>query len=158
MRQIDEIFRWIPAVIAICSLVSLFASIQIDNLIHQTLYAYGLQFSLQWANPYWAIARISMAAGWIIVILALASQIYLIRRKTNANVKEVQQAESKEDNHWSTFKLGDGSTIKVKLVVKGAKRLNKYSSDGMPVYTVDTENIVRVVNIPEELKARPTPT
>jgi hypothetical protein len=66
----------------------------------------------------------------------------------------MQMPESREDERWSTFRLGDGSTIKVKLVVKGAKRLNKYAPDGMPVYTVDTENIVKVVEVPEELKVR----
>jgi hypothetical protein len=36
--------------------------------------------------------------------------------------------------------------------VKGAKRLNKYSEDGLPVYTVDAEPVVQVVEVPEELK------
>jgi hypothetical protein len=30
--------------------------------------------------------------------------------------------------------------------------LNKYSDDGWPVYTVDTEPIVEVADVPEELK------
>jgi hypothetical protein len=30
--------------------------------------------------------------------------------------------------------------------------LNKYAPDGMPVYTVDTDNIVKVVDVPEELR------
>ena len=63
-----------------------------------------------------------------------------------------QDAEMKQETRWNTYKLGDGSTIKVKLVVKGAKRLNTYSEDGMPVYTVETEPVVEVVDVPEALR------
>ena len=151
--KIARIINWLPAVIAACSLISLYAFTQIDAIVHQTLYFYGLQFSNDWAIPYWNIAGIAVAMGWLIVILAILFQIYLVIRKPLVNAGGVMQPESNEEERWSTFRLGDGSTIKVKLVVKGAKRLNKYDPDGMPIYTVDTENIVRVVNVPEKLKA-----
>jgi len=143
--------RWIPAVLAAFSLVSIYALSQIDSIVHQKLYSYGLQFSYDWATPYWAISGIALTMGWLIVVVAIVLQLYIITRKTPANAG-MQRLESKEDERWSTFRLGDGSTIKVKLVVKGAKRLNKFAADGMPVYTVDTENIVRVVDVPEVLK------
>jgi hypothetical protein len=151
--KIARIINWLPAVIAACSLISLYAFTQIDAIVHQTLYSYGLQFSNDWAIPYWNIAGIAVAMGWLIVILAILFQTYLVIRKPLVNAGGVMQPESNEEERWSTFRLGDGSTIKVKLVVKGAKRLNKYDPDGMPIYTVDTENIVRVVNVPEKLKA-----
>jgi hypothetical protein len=155
MRSIGTIIKWIPTVLAVCSLVSLYASSQIDTIVHQTLYRYGLQFSYDWATPYWANARISLAMGWLIVVVAIVFQIYLVARKPQPNFEGTQQLGLKEEDRWSTFRLGDGSTIKVKLIVKGAKRLNKYSADGMPVYTVDTENMVRVVEVPEALKVAP---
>jgi len=89
--------------------------------------------------------------GGLVVVVAAVLQVYLLTRKAPVDAG-AQHVESKEEERWSTFRLGDGSTIKVKLVVKGAKRLNKYAADGMPVYTVDTENIVRVVDVPEVLK------
>ena len=92
-----------------------------------------------------------MAMGGVIFVVAAVVQVYILARKTPVDAG-VQHLESKDEERWNTFRLGDGSTIKVKLVVKGAKRLNKYAPDGMPVYTVDTENIVRVVDVPEELK------
>ena len=151
--KIARIINWLPAVIAACSLISLYAFTQIDAIVHQTLYSYGLQFSNDWAIPYWNIAGITVTMGWLIVILATLFQIYLVTRKPLVSEGGGMQPELKEEERWSTFRLGDGSTIKVKLVVKGAKRLNKFAPDGMPIYTVDTENIVRVVNVPEKLKS-----
>jgi hypothetical protein len=153
MKFISTVMRWLPAVLAACSLVSIYALTQIDSIVHQTLYSYGLQFSYNWATPYWTISGIATAMSAIIVVLAATLQAYAIMRKTPVYTG-MQMPESREDERWSTFRLGDGSTIKVKLVVKGAKRLNKYAPDGMPVYTVDTENIVKVVEVPEELKVR----
>jgi hypothetical protein len=151
MKLINTVMQWLPTVMAVCSLVSMYAFTRIDSIVHQTLYSYGLRFSYDWATPYWTIAGISLTMGWLIVAVATVFQVYLLTRKTPADAA-LPQAESKEEERWSTFRLGDGSTIKVKLVVKGAKRLNKYAPDGMPVYTVDTDNIVKVVDVPEELR------
>jgi hypothetical protein len=41
--------------------------------------------------------------------------------------------------------------IKVKHKLKSAKRLEKYSPDGIPIYVVDYDNIVQVVSVPEKL-------
>jgi len=151
MRTVDAVLRWVPMVCVVCALVLLYQFTQIDATVHKTLYSYGLQFNLAWATPYWNTAGVLVAMGWAIVAVAGLFQAYLLLRKV-PEASEVQQPELREENRWSTFRLGDGSTIKVKLVVKGAKRLNKYSSDGMPVYTVDTEPVVRVVDVPEALK------
>jgi hypothetical protein len=59
------------------------------------------------------------------------------------------------EEHWNIYQLEDGSTLKVKLVLIGVKRLKKYNPDGTPIYLINSQNIVRVVNIPPELKARP---
>jgi hypothetical protein len=39
----------------------------------------------------------------------------------------------------------------VKHKLKSAKRLDKYSPDGIPIYVVDYDNIVQVVSLPEKL-------
>jgi hypothetical protein len=110
-----------------------------------------LQFSYDWATAYWNVAGLLVAMGWTIAVASGLLQVYLVLRKAPV-AAGARQPELHEEDRWSTFRLGDGSTIKVKLVVKGAKRLNKYSPDGMPVYTVDTEPVVRVVDVPEALK------
>ncbi len=152
MKALDTISRGIPMVFIVCSLVMLYAYTQIDTIVHGTLYDYGLEFNTAWATPYWNTGGILIAMGWTIVVVASLFQAYLVIHKVPATSSITQLPEAREEERWNTFKLGDGSTIKVKLVVKGAKRLNKYSSDGMPVYTVDTEPIVRVVDVPEALK------
>ena len=54
--------------------------------------------------------------------------------------------------HWSNNK--------VKHELKSAKRLEKYSPDGMPIYVVDYDNIAQVLSLPEKLVKKPrlTPT
>jgi hypothetical protein len=152
LKPIDSVFRFVPSVLAACAVVSLYAFIQIDTIVNQTLYKYKLLFSYDWAIPYWNTAHLLLAMGGVIAGLAVAYQVYLLVPKNRLSGGEAGQPELKEENRWSTFRLADGSTIKVKLVVKGAKRLNKYSDDGLPVYTVETEPIVQVVDVPEELK------
>jgi len=63
---------------------------------------------------------------------------------------------SEEREYWNEYKLEDGTILKVKLVLRGVKRLNKYEPDGTPIYAVNTMNIVRAVKVPEELKAKPS--
>jgi hypothetical protein len=61
--------------------------------------------------------------------------------------------EEKEE-HWNVYKLSDGTTLKVKLVLTGVKRLKKYNPDGLPIYVISSQNIVRAVNVPKELRAK----
>lgn len=59
------------------------------------------------------------------------------------------------EENWNTYTLSDGTTIKVKLVLRGVKRLKRYEPDGTPIYVINSINVVRAVNVPEELKAKP---
>jgi hypothetical protein len=61
--------------------------------------------------------------------------------------------EEKEE-HWNVYKLSDGTTLKVKLVLTGVKRLKKYNPDGLPIYVISSQNVVRAVNVPKELRAK----
>lgn len=61
---------------------------------------------------------------------------------------------SEEEEHWNVYKLSDGTTLKVRLVLRGVKRLNRYNPDGSPLYVIQSQNIVRTVDIPEKLKAK----
>lgn len=56
---------------------------------------------------------------------------------------------------WNEYKLADGTTLKIRLVLKGVKRLKKFNADGSPIYVINSSNILRAVNIPTELKASP---
>jgi len=59
------------------------------------------------------------------------------------------------EENWNTYTLSDGTTIKVKLVLRGVKRLKRFEPDGRPLYVINSINVVRAVNVPSELKAKP---
>jgi len=67
--------------------------------------------------------------------------------------KEIDFTEEKE--FWNEYKLADGTTLKVKLVLRGVKRLNQFEPDGTPIYAINSMNVVRAVDVPLELKAKP---
>ena len=64
---------------------------------------------------------------------------------------------TEEKEHWNSYKLKDGATLKIKLVLRGVKRLKKWSADGTPMYVISSTHIVRAVDVPKELKAKPKP-
>jgi len=59
---------------------------------------------------------------------------------------------------WNVYKLSDGTTLKIKTVLVAVKRLKRYNPDGTPIYIIQTQNIVRAVNVPEHLKAKQNDT
>ncbi len=59
------------------------------------------------------------------------------------------------EENWNTYTLSDGTTLKVKLVLRGVKRLKNFEPDGSPIYVINTINVVRAVDIPPELRAKP---
>ena len=58
------------------------------------------------------------------------------------------------EEHWNSYTLSDGTTLKVKLVLRGVKRLKRYEPDGSPIYVINSLNVVRALNVPDELKAK----
>ena len=137
------------------SLVTIIVLFWIDRIVNGTLYWYGLYFSLDWASVYWTMFRIGFAASWFVLITAIVLQVYFLR-KTPKPVEEQREepkdpTPAQDEEPWSTYTLSDGSTIKVKHKLKSAKRLDKYSPDGIPIYVVDYDNIVQVVRVPEKL-------
>lgn len=60
-----------------------------------------------------------------------------------------------EEEHWNVYKLNDGVILKVKLVLRDVKRLKKYLPDGNPIYAIDSTNVVRIVDVPKQLKQKP---
>ena len=62
---------------------------------------------------------------------------------------------AEEEEHWNIYKLKDGTTLKVKLILVGIKRLRKHNPDGTPLYLINSQNVVRAVDIPKDLIAKP---
>ena len=59
------------------------------------------------------------------------------------------------EEHWNVYQLSDGTKLKVKLIIRGVKRLGQFEPDGTPVYLINSINVVRAVDIPESVKAKP---
>jgi hypothetical protein len=74
---------------------------------------------------------------------------------TPQDIAEAQDVDFEEKaEHWNIYKLKDGTTLKVKLIVTGIKRLQKHNVDGTPIYVINSQNVVRAVDIPRELIAK----
>ncbi|MFQ6000007.1 MAG: hypothetical protein ACE5J6_04440 [Candidatus Bathyarchaeia archaeon] len=68
--------------------------------------------------------------------------------------EEVDFENQKEE--WNVYKLADGTTLKVKLVLVNVVRSrDKYDPLGNPIYGITSQNIVKVLNVPEKLKRKP---
>jgi hypothetical protein len=76
-----------------------------------------------------------------------------ISRDALKNAVEVDFSDEQE--FWNEYKLKDGTTLKVKLVLRGVKRLARYEPDGTPVYVINSMNVVRALNVSPEIKAKP---
>ena len=56
---------------------------------------------------------------------------------------------------WSEMRLTDGTVLRAKIVVVGVARLDdQHDSDLNPIYHVRSQNIISVVEAPDELKAK----
>ena len=70
-----------------------------------------------------------------------------------ATADDVDFEESKE--YWNVYRLKDGTTLKIKLVLAGIKRLKKHNPDGTPIYIINSQNVVRAIDIPKDLIVKP---
>jgi hypothetical protein len=66
--------------VAGASLVSMLGTLSIDRIVNHTLYSYGLQFSYNWAIPYWTMAGVVFSMGWLIILTAIAYDLHLLMR------------------------------------------------------------------------------
>lgn len=58
---------------------------------------------------------------------------------------------------WSTYKLSDGTTLKLRTTVTGIFRLDgEHDQMGNPVYNVSHTTLIRVINVPKNLKGAAT--
>lgn len=54
--------------------------------------------------------------------------------------------------HWNEYLLDDGTTVRVKLVVVSAYRIeDEYDAEGNPTYIVNSTNVMKV-DAPDDLR------
>ncbi|HKZ94892.1 MAG TPA: hypothetical protein VJ249_10005 [Candidatus Bathyarchaeia archaeon] len=56
----------------------------LDQIVHGTLYYYGLQFSYDWANQYWLLLRVVQALLIITIITTVVGMAFSLRGFLNA--------------------------------------------------------------------------
>jgi hypothetical protein len=56
-----------------------YALLMLEMIVFGTLYSYGLQFSYEWANPYWNLLRITWVLLTIIAVTTIAGTLFSIR-------------------------------------------------------------------------------
>lgn len=72
--------RLLPAVIAVAALASTAYTLTLlDQVVHGTLYSYGLQFNYGWANPYWTLLRVTLALLAISAAATVFNTILILR-------------------------------------------------------------------------------
>ena len=72
----------------------------LDMIVHGTLYQYGLQFSYDWANPYWTLLRVIQALLSVITVVTTVSLLLTVRahlseRSSNTRVTQVPKVVAK---------------------------------------------------------------
>ena len=60
---------------------------ELDFLVHSTLYDYGLQFSDEWAIPYWTFLRLSIGLLGGLVAVGFFSTVYTITSRRTLSPK-----------------------------------------------------------------------
>jgi hypothetical protein len=75
--------------------------------------------------------------------------------KAMANATDIDWKEGSEV--WNTYQLSDGTQLKIKIVLRGIKRLDEYEQDGNPIYVINSINVVRAVDVSKNLKKFPKP-
>ena len=65
---------------------------------------------------------------------------------------------TQENEFWNTYRLSDGTLLKVKTILKGVRRLKKFLPDGTPIYTIMSEAIVRTLDVQGNIKGKPKPS
>jgi hypothetical protein len=101
----------VVVLMAASSLFLMVCLLQVDKTVHHDLYMYGLQFSYNWATPYWIMIRAAYALAWFNIIAAITVQLYTVtfrRREVEQLVidveKEILRKETRsKESHGSTL-------------------------------------------------------
>jgi hypothetical protein len=90
----------LAVVILASSAAAAYALNMLDVIVHGTLYQYGLQFSYDWANPYWTLLRVIQALLSVIMVattvgLLLNVRAHFSKRSSRTRVTQVPKVVAK---------------------------------------------------------------
>jgi predicted Zn-ribbon and HTH transcriptional regulator len=73
-----ELILMLNAAGIVLSAVAVTALLQVDRIVHGSLYFYGLIFNYEWATPYWAFFRLSLALLCGVAGVSFLSMLYVV--------------------------------------------------------------------------------
>jgi len=76
-----EVELGISTVMATCSFISIIVLLQMDALMHQSLYLYGLQI-FKGAIPYWIAVNSALGMFWLIATAAILFKMHVLTHKS----------------------------------------------------------------------------
>jgi hypothetical protein len=80
--------------VALVSLIGIVGLLQINNLVFQNLYEFGLVFSQRWAMPFWTYSGIIVCLSWVNIGAAMALTFHVFRRRRPGTPTELNQMET----------------------------------------------------------------
>ena len=85
--------RLVLKIVALTALISTaYTLILLDQLVNDTLYSYGLQFSYTWANPYWTLLRVTWTLLAVSATAITINTIIIIRSGPKEKQQKVETA------------------------------------------------------------------
>jgi hypothetical protein len=85
--------RLLPTVAAVAALASTAYTLTLlDQVVNGTLYSYGLQFSYDWANPYWTLLRITLALLAVCAVATMINAIPILRPSSKEKPRSAKTA------------------------------------------------------------------
>jgi chemotaxis protein histidine kinase CheA len=115
---------------------------QVDRIVLGTLYDHGLQFSYDWATPYWRLMQIGFVLGWINIAAAIIVQANKIRMKRKADqpVNAIEEA-------WKTARSPETK--------EGSKESAKEQEETEPAKPAEEKPTAAPQPEPQEKKEEP---
>jgi len=107
VRFRGSVVTWAVVLMAAFSVLSMICLFLLDGMVHGDLYGYGLQFSYNWATPYWTVKNIAFALGWLSIFAAIVAlysmvfkrmeveQLLLDAKKARARALKILKTEPK---------------------------------------------------------------
>jgi hypothetical protein len=83
--------------VSVSAVLAIYGLFWLDNIVHGTLYNYGLQFSYEWANPYWSVLRTVQALIGLTAVFSAVSYVYMYRTYTLVKRRKHEETRAKTE-------------------------------------------------------------
>jgi len=89
----------------------MFSQKSVDSIVNVTLYKYGLQFSNNWAQPYWTYAHLLYASQFVSIALSVVALASGFLKKDNDDKHTTKRREIREKNVATREKTNERTTV-----------------------------------------------